>query len=285
MLDVSDFAHSMRMVNDLNYSLVALGSVRADKEGWCYRNFYINFNKIYFMREGEVTITKKDTGEKCFLRPGYVYFIPANHEYDFTTPSCFDKVFLHVSVGMIDGRDLFSLVHEIVELPYDMSVFETLEDKLAREELDAVIKMKEITNQILYRVMALKPECIEKRLKIVTDFSPLILSVIEYVNANISGDLKIVDIAKQFAVSSQTLSNKFRDEVGISLKKYINTCITDKAQDMLLQTDLSVKEIAFQLGFSDQYNFSKFFKSCVYRSPSEYREAYINYYGYAHKKK
>lgn len=115
---------------------------------------------------GEVTITKKDTGEKCFLRPGYVYFIPANHEYDFTTPSCFDKVFLHVSVGMIDGRDLFSLVHEIVELPYDMSVFETLEDKLAREELDAVIKMKEITNQILYRVMALKPECIEKRLKI-----------------------------------------------------------------------------------------------------------------------
>lgn len=75
MLDVSDFAHSMRMVNDLNYSLVALGSVRADKEGWCYRNFYINFNKIYFMREGEVTITKKIRERSVFFGPDmYILF-------------------------------------------------------------------------------------------------------------------------------------------------------------------------------------------------------------------
>ncbi len=45
-----------------------------------------------------------------------------------------------------------------------------------------------------------------------------------------------------------------------------------ESQQLLLDTDLSIKEIAFKLGFEDPYYFSRLFKEKTAMSPSQYRE-------------
>ncbi len=47
------------------------------------------------------------------------------------------------------------------------------------------------------------------------------------------------------------------------------------AQKMLADNDLSIKEIALELGYSDAYTFSKQFKKLMGLSPTEFKKIYI----------
>ncbi len=54
--------------------------------------------------------------------------------------------------------------------------------------------------------------------------------------------------------------------------EWITTYTIGQAKHLLSQTDLSIKEIAEQLGFPEQFAFRKYFKRVVGVSPSEYRK-------------
>ncbi|MEM6804645.1 MAG: helix-turn-helix domain-containing protein, partial [Bacteroidota bacterium] len=68
----------------------------------------------------------------------------------------------------------------------------------------------------------------------------------------------------------KTLSRKVKEKLNTSLGQLIRQEIINTAKS-LLQTDIPIKEIAFELGFEESNHFSAFFKQHTSQTPSEYR--------------
>jgi AraC-like DNA-binding protein len=78
-------------------------------------------------------------------------------------------------------------------------------------------------------------------------------------------------IADDFGMSQSTFRRKFRDAVGMSPNQYRLQSMIRHAQTLMLEAELSDKQIASKLGFSDPSHLSRRFKQQVGLSPRQYR--------------
>jgi len=93
----------------------------------------------------------------------------------------------------------------------------------------------------------------------------------QYIAANYQRDLSLEEIARHCHLSPSYFSHLFREYTGQTLTAYIKRVRVEKAQQLLLTTDLSVGEIAREVGYQDPNYFSRVFKSVVGKTPYEYR--------------
>ncbi|MEZ4907118.1 MAG: helix-turn-helix transcriptional regulator [Saprospiraceae bacterium] len=82
---------------------------------------------------------------------------------------------------------------------------------------------------------------------------------------------KVNDCGKALNMSGHYLSDLLKAETGKSAKEHIDLFMVNKAKTILLNTQHSISEIAYDLGFDYPNHFSKFFKSKTGFSPSEFR--------------
>lgn len=77
--------------------------------------------------------------------------------------------------------------------------------------------------------------------------------------------------ADQLNLSANYFGDLIRKETGKSAKEYIQSKIIDVAKDELVDSDKTINEIAYELGFKYPQHFSRMFKKTAGTSPSEYR--------------
>jgi len=105
-----------------------------------------------------------------------------------------------------------------------------------------------------------------------TRYKDLVDRIEHYVESNLAGDNSIAAICKQFSISQPYLSKIFRKTKNCTFNEFLINLKIKKAKKLLLyRQDLLISDIASQLGFSDQFYFSKVFKSVEGCTPSEYR--------------
>lgn len=101
---------------------------------------------------------------------------------------------------------------------------------------------------------------------------PFMLKVIQYVKMNLENpDLSSDSIEKHFHVSKVQLYRKLKVVSGLSAVDIIRNLRINKASELLIHSDMNVSEIAYNLGFSDPFYFSKTFKKETGLSPLQYR--------------
>lgn len=93
----------------------------------------------------------------------------------------------------------------------------------------------------------------------------------DYIEKHVSEDINVNDIANKFSVSPTYFSRIFKKQVGISPIVYITNIRIKNACTILENNDFTVKEVSELCGYSDQFYFSKTFKSIVGIPPSEYK--------------
>ena len=81
-------------------------------------------------------------------------------------------------------------------------------------------------------------------------------------------------LATELNVSSSYLSDMLRSLTGQNTQQHIHDKLIEKAKEILTNTNLTVSEIAYQLGFEYSQSFSKLFKSKTNLTPIEYRHSY-----------
>ena len=81
-------------------------------------------------------------------------------------------------------------------------------------------------------------------------------------------------LADQLNMSPKYLSDTLRNLTGQSTQQHIQNKVIEKAKQILMVTNLSVSEIAYQLGFEYPQSFNKLFKKKTHLSPLEFRESF-----------
>jgi len=81
-------------------------------------------------------------------------------------------------------------------------------------------------------------------------------------------------VAEQLHLSPKYLSSLLRVLTGQSTQQYIHDKLIEKAKEKLSTTELSVSEIAYELGFEHLQSFSKLFKAKTNSSPMEFRASF-----------
>lgn len=101
--------------------------------------------------------------------------------------------------------------------------------------------------------------------------------LIEYFNGKdlINKGLPTVQyIAHQLNVSSTYLSGLLKSLTGLNTQQHIHEKLIEKAKEKLSTTQLSVSEIAYELGFEHPQSFSKLFKSKTKMAPLAFRKSF-----------
>jgi AraC-like DNA-binding protein len=81
-------------------------------------------------------------------------------------------------------------------------------------------------------------------------------------------------IAETLHISPNYLSGLLKTITGQSTQQHIQDKLIDKAKEKLSTTNLSISEIAFELGFEHSQSFSKLFKNRTSVSPLKFRESF-----------
>lgn len=81
-------------------------------------------------------------------------------------------------------------------------------------------------------------------------------------------------ISNQLNVSSTYLRSILKTLTGLNTQQHIHEKLIEKAKEKLSTTDLTVSEIAYELGFEHMQSFSKFFKEKTSQSPLAFRASF-----------
>lgn len=81
-------------------------------------------------------------------------------------------------------------------------------------------------------------------------------------------------LADQLNLSPSYLSDMLRSLTGQNAQQHIHLKLIEKAKELLSTTNLTVAQVAFELGFEHSQSFSKFFKTKTALSPLEFRKSF-----------
>lgn len=96
--------------------------------------------------------------------------------------------------------------------------------------------------------------------------------ILKYIHHNIHQPLSLEQVASQFGYSSRTLSRLFQKNIDTSFLQYVKLTRIIRSMEELLQTNLSITEIAYNAGYNSLSAFSYTFQQIVHKSPAEFRK-------------
>lgn len=109
---------------------------------------------------------------------------------------------------------------------------------------------------------------------IITSLDQLLNAYFEEGNSLKNGLPSVKYISFELKLSQRYLSDMLSSLTGLNTQQYIQNTIIEKAKEKLSTTNLSVSEIAYELGFEHSQSFSKLFKTKTNVSPLEFRQSF-----------
>ena len=136
---------------------------------------------------------------------------------------------------------------------------------LSGEEYEAVVRLLQIFaqhlalvgNQLLIQQTHAEP--------------PAITQAKQYILDHQADDLTLGQVAKAVNTSSFYFCKMFKKATGLHFTQYLARVRIEKAKNLLLNPNLRVSEIAFEVGFQSLTHFNRVFKKLVGQSPTDYR--------------
>lgn len=131
-------------------------------------------------------------------------------------------------------------------------------------------------NAALLNLLTLLKRKIDTHINInVNNFIPEITAVLDDMKLHFAENKNINDFAKICNLSPSRFAHIFTEKVGVSPYKYLLNMRIKQAKYLLLNTNLSLSNIAKSVGYDDSLYFSRVFKNCEGVSPSQFRKDHI----------
>jgi AraC family transcriptional regulator len=98
-----------------------------------------------------------------------------------------------------------------------------------------------------------------------------LMQVLEYIDAHLEEDIKLVDLATLLDMSQFHFSTLFKQAIGTSPYQYLLQQRIERAKQLLKQTERSIVDIALECGFNSHSHLSKQFRQLTGITPTAYR--------------
>lgn len=224
--------------------------------------FFIAPNQVFGIEKiAEIASTK--SGWVLMIHPDFLWNTPlaANiGHYEFFDYAVNEALFLSEK----EETTLNAIVKNI-EQEYNANL-DSFSQNIIISQLETLLNYSErfYQRQFLTR-RAGSHKILDKVEKIIEDF---------FNNADNHGLPSVHYIAESLNISPMYLSNLLKSLTGLTTQQHIHEKLIEKAKEKLSTTELTVSEIAFQLGFEHSQSFSKLFKNKTKKSPLEFRTSF-----------
>jgi AraC-like DNA-binding protein len=136
---------------------------------------------------------------------------------------------------------------------------------LSAREYEAMVKLLQIFAQHLSMVsnqIVVQQENAEP---------PVITRAKEFIKQHQNEDITLGQVAKAVNTSTFYFCKMFKKVTGINFTDYVSRLRIENAKNLLLNPNLRVSEIAYEVGFQSLTHFNRVFKKVIGQSPTEYR--------------
>jgi AraC-like DNA-binding protein/ligand-binding sensor protein len=100
---------------------------------------------------------------------------------------------------------------------------------------------------------------------------PAITRARQFILDHLTDELSLGKVAASVHMSVFYFCKQFRKVTGVNFTEFVSRARIEKARNLLLNPNLRVSEIAFEVGFQSLTHFNRMFKQIVGESPTEYR--------------
>lgn len=251
-------------VNEVDMRLGQLGYAAVDTR-WKTNALATPFNRLYLIREGRGLLSAG--GSQVILEPGKAYLLPAGVPCSYSCEGTLSLLFFHFDLLREDQSDLLERVTCLPVTDYPTERIDGLCNVCSGSGYSHALRIMHAIQGILLEMSESYPLHWDD----LPLYSACVEQTISQIHRELSAQLRIETLAKSRFVSQSYLSRKFRQEVGMPIKRYIHMQLINTAQWQLSNTDASIEKISADLGFCNQFYFSDFFKKHCRVSPLQYR--------------
>lgn len=264
--------------------LVMTGKFVAPSPDWMHMTRMLMEYELFVQTKGSLYIA--DGQEKYVLHEGdYLLMPPRTKQYGYRASDC-SFYWLHFTA---ENQQTVSYQEETYECPSGsiaipcrgtlssadkiIVMMKQLQDSI-RSYQDPTLNnylatsiLCELCNQT-FRVRKASPPKL-KQLQLYND-------IVDYIKWNRGEQLKASHIAEHFGYNAKYLSHLFSKIAGVPLKQFILQQKIEVASFLLTDTNMTINEIALQLGYHDSQHFMKSFKQMTNLTPTSFRNASAN---------
>ncbi len=239
------------------------------------RHYFIE-NKTYLVKEGSIVFINKGQIHKTGVAGGKSYHDRILIELK-AEPF---QTFLSSSCGISLSR-FFSANYGVLKLDssgqnYVKSLLLGIAEELRQKQPHyTAVAMMKLSSLLIYALRSnLRDNARQVSNLAMTAKHKKVSEVASYITSHSAEARSLDDLAKRFYISKCYLSRIFKEVTSFTVSEYININRIQKAQQLLLDTDLSITEIAATLGYESITYFEKVFSNFTETSPLKYRKQY-----------
>lgn len=277
--------------NPLEY--VFTGKFEAPSSNWMHEDFPLSEYELFVITKGTLYLSYNQeqftvpTGSYLLLPPVAAPnnrrkgFQPSDCSFYWMHFSCNHEVLIRDISTDITSEILAKIGKETLLIPQKAIVSNIDKVIVLMKQLQDTIRsgyssvtLNYMTTVILCEIHNQIYKNINLDMKVKKTQKQVYYDIIDYIKQNNQTALKVSDVAAEFGYNEKYLSHLFCSIAGIPLKQFILTNKMDFANYLLTDTNNSISQIAYSLGFSDSHNFAKAYKKIRGLTPSEYRNAY-----------
>ncbi len=242
---------------------------------WTQYNLHTPFWRLFY-NTNEGGIIESAAGV-LRMQPNRFYLLPAYYEFSTHAEKPFKQFFIHFN--FIDSLKVTG--SQIYEIAADELIEEHIQEFIRLyEKYENRVRCEMIAHVVLGHVLL---HCSENLKIKELPLDPRINACLKYIAEHLDEKLDNSTLAGYCGMARNAFIRLFSSSLSESPQAFVRRRKIEKACYLLHFSNLSLKEIAVELGFPDQYCFSKCFAKLQHNTPSRFRKSHMSFhndYGY-----
>ncbi|WP_020527170.1 helix-turn-helix domain-containing protein [Flexithrix dorotheae] len=184
-----------------------------------------------------------------------------------------------INKTFFDHLGLFFNCNEVLPLTLPSDEFSNLSYYIRQLEKESahvqILKEEAIGNWLkllLIEIKRIKVRIGQENIAIDSNQNRIVGEFKQLVEAQFKKRHKVNEFAEQLNITANYLNEVIKSSTGISAKEMIQNRIILESKRLAINSENTMKEVAYQLGFEDIPHFSKFFKNCTGKTFSSFSE-------------
>ncbi len=248
---------------------------------WNYPRLSSPFSRIYLIEEGEAIV--RHSGEEHHLKAGDLHLVPCHVTADYSCPKRQVQYFVGFSMRLTEGSDLFAvrrcdLTLKASDLHYTIfnqliEITNQVATKTGRlNEFEMSLSQKIAARGLVMQLASSFLETVHNLSEYEIEMEGRFAPILQFIDDNLRRDISLETLADLAGLTPTYFSDLFSKTLEIRPIEFVNRRRIERAQLLLCSTDLTIQEVAEEVGINSPTYFSRLFLKITGVAPRSYRK-------------